>query len=68
MPELKRDEFETYISFEDVEVKCNLKLSFIRLLLNTHKILGKIKGDKDVTIYRTLELMKLADKLRNKKE
>jgi hypothetical protein len=68
MPELKRDEFETYISFEDVEVKCNLKLSFIGLLLKTHKIIGKIKENKNVTIYRSLELMELADKLKNKKK
>ncbi len=68
IPELKKDEFETYISLEEIEVKCNLKLSFIGLLLKTHKILGKIKENKTVTIYRSLELMKLAEQLKNKKE
>ena len=68
MPELEKDIFETYISFEDVEVRCNLKLSFIGLLLKTHKILEQIKAKKDTTIYRSLKLMELADKLRNKKE
>lgn len=67
IPELKKDEFEIYISLEEIEVKCNLKLSFIGLLLKAHKILGKIKENKNVTIYRSLELIKLADKLTNKK-
>lgn len=68
IPELKKDEFEIYVSLEEIEVKCNLKLTFIGLLLKTHKILGKIKENKNITIYRSLELMKLADKLNNKKE
>lgn len=68
IPELKKDDFEIYISLEDVEVKCNLKLSFIGLLLKTHKILGQIKAKKGTTIYRTLELMKLANKLTKKEE
>lgn len=67
LPELKKDEFETYISFEEVEVKCNMKLSFIGLLLKTHKILGKIRENKDVTFYRTLEVKELANKIRNSK-
>lgn len=66
--ELKKDEFETYISFEEVDVKCNLRLSFIGLLLKTYKVLDWIKEKNGVTIYRSLELMKLADKLRDKKK
>lgn len=67
MPELKKDEFEKYISFEEIGVKCNLKLSFIYLLLKTYKILNKIKENEDVTFYRTLEVKELADKIRNSK-
>lgn len=65
--EFKKDEFETYISFEETEVKCNLKLSFIGLLLKTHKIVSKIKENEDITFYRTLEVKELADKIRNSK-
>lgn len=68
IPELQKDEFERYISLEENEVKCSLKLSFIGLLLKTYRILGKIKENKNVTIYRSAELMKLAEKLRNKEE
>ena len=68
MPELQKDEFERYISFEETEVKCSLKLSFIGLLLKAHRMLDKIKESKNVTIYRSAELMKLADKLKNKEE
>lgn len=63
---LKKDEFETYISFEEIGVKCNLKLSFIGLLLKTHKILSKIKENEGVTFYRTLEVKELADRINSK--
>jgi hypothetical protein len=62
------DPLKSYILQYEIEVRCNLKLSFIRLLMKTINQLSEIKENREIVIPRSSEIARLLDKLEETKE
>ena len=63
------DPLRTYVFQHEVEVRINLRLSYLRKLKKAQKQIGDLKSERNVVIPRTLEVLALAEELdRGKKK